>query len=241
MTDVLPAIDEVIEPMREPLRRFAALVRELGGSNAKALSLIGAIAAGTFDASRHTARSVLVLARVDLPMLRRLSGHGMQLGKDRIAAPLVMTPDYIRASCDSFPLELIEIQQKRLTLFGSDYFEELQFDAAHVRLQCERELKSVLIGLRQGLLASAGRERLLSAFDTQAAETLVRTLRGILWLKGQRDGRPGREVVGEVERLLDRKLSGLTSALDPSSEHRWEDFETLYHDVEGLGETANAW
>lgn len=241
MTDSYAALDQVIEPMREPLRRFTGLVRELAGENAKSLSLIGAIAAGSFDANRHTARSVLVLEKVDLSMLRRLAEHGAQLGKDRIAAPLVMTPAYIEASLDTFPLELIEIKQNHVTLFGPDFFEELKFEEPDVRLQCERELKSVLIGLRQGLLASAGREKVLGAIDAQAGEKLIRTLRGMLWLKGKQEGKPAQEVVADAEALLDRKLPGLRIALDPSVERTWSKFEQLYDDVAALGEMANAW
>ena len=67
-----------------------------------------------------------------------------------------MTPAYLSGSVDSFPLELLEIQQRRAVLWGDDYFADLKLDQADVRLQCERELKRILLGMRQGLLASGG-------------------------------------------------------------------------------------
>ena len=69
------------------------------------------------------------------------------MGKAKIAAPLIMTQDYIQNSLDSFPLEFLEIQQHHLCLFGQDSFAELSFYQPHLRLQCERELKSMLIGM----------------------------------------------------------------------------------------------
>ena len=149
------ALERVSGPMRQPLEQYTQLVKELAGENARALTLFGAIAAGVFDPNRHTVRNVLVLERVDLSFLRRLGEHGVKLGKARIAAPLIMTPGYVKASLDTFPLELLEIKQNHVTVFGDDYFDDLAFDDAHVRLQCERELKAILIGLRQGLLAAA--------------------------------------------------------------------------------------
>jgi len=237
-----PTIPSTIpSTMHEPLERFQTLVRTLAGNDAVALTLFGSIAAGAFDPDRHTARSVLVVRRIDLDMLRQLATHGATLGKGRISAPLIMTPSYIDASRDTFPLELIEISQQHVTLFGEDHFTGLQFADAHVRLQCERELKATLIGLRQGLLAAAGREKVLSALGADVAAGMVRTLRGLIWLKGQKEARPAGEVVGEVEKLTERKLPGLRVALDPSASFGWPEFEGLYKDVEGLGEVVDAW
>ena len=233
--------DLVAEPMREPLERFAGLIRELGAENAQTLILFGSIAAGSFDPQRHTARSVLVLEHVDLSLLRNLAQQGVKFGKTRIAAPLIMTPDYIKSSLDTFPLELIDIQQNHIALFGEDYFKDLSFDDGHVRLQCERELKTILIGLRQGLLAAAGREKFVGALEQDVGEGLVRTLRGLLWLKGQRDVRPAGGVIVEVEKLAERSLPGIRTSLDPMARHGWDEFEMLYHDVEALGEMADAW
>lgn len=241
MTENITGLEQVAEAMREHLREFAQLVRDIAGSNAKALTLFGAATTDAFDPTRQTARSVLVVENVDLAALRSLAEHGARLGKASIAAPLVMTPDYIADSLDTFPLELIEIMQKHVTLFGDDHFVDLSFEDAHVRLQCERELKVILIGLRQGLLAAAGREKFIGALEMDIGEGLTRTLRGLLWLKGKKDGMPAIDVVTEVEKITDRKLGGIRTAMDPSAEHGWLAFEKLYADVEALGNLVDAW
>lgn len=241
MAGQLAALESVVESMCQPLQEYAELVHQLAGERGKSLALFGAIVAGSFDPNRHTARNVLVVDRVDLSVLRELAEHGAKLGKASIAAPLIMTPQYIKASLDTFPLELLEIHQKHLVLFGDDYFEDLSFDNSHVRLQCERELKRILIGLRQGLLAAAGRERFIGALERDVAEGLTRTLRGMLWLKGHEQAKPAGEVLIEIEKLVDRKLMGVRVALDPSARHGWDEFEALYLDVQALGEVADAW
>jgi hypothetical protein len=241
MADELTGLDRIAEPFREPIADYAGLLRRIAGEDARALTLFGAIVAGTFDSQRHVIRSVLVLGKIDLSVLRRISEHGTKLGKQHISAPLIMTPEYIRASLDTFPLELIEIQQMHLTLFGQGHFTDLTFDEAHVRLQCERELKVILIGLRQGLLAAAGRESVISELETTVADNLLRTLRGLLWLKGQRQAKPTDDVLAEIEKLTKRNLPGLRNAVDATAAHGWSEFETLYRDVEALGEIADGW
>ncbi len=241
MSTEFKGLDRIIEPMRQPIQRYAEQVRALAGDNALALTLFGAIAAGSFDMHRHTVRNVLVLGSVDLEMLRRLAKEGAKIGKARISAPVIMTPTYIEASLDSFPLELIEIHQCHITLFGHDHFETLSFTDAHVRIQCERELKTILIGMRQGLLAAAGREKLIATVETDVAETLIRTFRGLLWLKGQKDARPAVQVISDVENIIGRQLAGLRAALSVSEPHGWDLFRTLYEDVEAVGKIVDAW
>lgn len=241
MTATFSALDAIPEPMGSTLRQFATLLQNLTGTTAESLTLFGAIARGTFDATRHTARSVLVVSQVDLGMLKRLAEHGAKLGKQHLAAPLIMTPSYIDASRDTFPLELIEIQQNRIVAFGKDFFEDLEFNAADVRLQCERELKVILIHMRQGLLAAAGREKVLAQLVTSGAENLLRTLRGMLWLKERREAQPASSVLDEVENLAKRKLPGIRGALDSKVAHEWDSFTALYRDTEALGELVNGW
>jgi hypothetical protein len=221
--------------MDEPLRAFAQLIRDLGGDDALALTLFGAVLTDGFDRRQDTARSVLVVRQIDLSMLWRISEHGTKLGKDAIAAPLIMTPEYLTSSLDVFPLELLNIQQRHLVLFGTDYFNDLNFEPQHIRLQCERELKTLLIGLRQGLLAAAGKEKLLEPIELDASEGLMRTMRGILWLKSDRQPRPALEVLTAIEKLIDRKLDGLRLAIDLGAHHGWNEFVQFYRDVEALG------
>lgn len=241
MADQTLRMDGIPEPMCGPIREYAALVRDTAGAGAKSLTLTGAIAAGTFDSARHSVRSVLVLQSIDLDMLRRFSEHGPKLGKRYIAAPLIMTDEYIKTSLDTFPLELLEISQTHITLFGDDPFADMTFDDAHIRLQCEREFKTILISLRQGLLAAAGRDKVLKAVELDIGDQLIRTLRGVLWLDGKRKSKPAADVVTEVESMAKRGMKGVRATLDVAGEHGWDQFQSLYRDVETLTEMADAW
>ncbi len=241
MSEASLNLSPIINVMQAPIQRYAERIQELGGTNALTLMLFGSIAAGSFDPRHHTARSVLVLQTVDLEMLRQFAKDGAKLGKARIAAPLIMTPDYIDASVDVFPLEFIEIQQRHLCVFGPDHFEGLSFDPTHVRLQCERELKTLLISMRQALLSAAGHEKLFKTIEADVADRLMRTLRGLLWLHEKKEGLSAQQTIEEVERKTNHALPGLRDAIQETGQHGWTEFQSLYNEIDALRKLVDAW
>ncbi len=241
MTQAVVNVDQLVQGMQEPVKTFVSRVQTLGGANCLAITAFGAIATPDFDPAIHTAKSVVVLEQIDLPMLRELAKDGAKLGKAKISAPLIMTPMYVKGSLDAFPLEFLEIQQCHLCLVGPDYFSDLAFEVQHIRLQCERELKTILIAMRQGLLAAAGREKMFGAMETEIAERLIRTLRGLLWLHGKKEFLTAINVVEQTEQETDRSLPGIRNALESSRQHDWDDFTMLYHEIDELKTLADKW
>ncbi len=235
----LKGLDKLTPAMRGPVGEYARLIDELFPSSAKALTCFGRVLTDFFDEHRDTVASVLVVDAIDLDTLKQLAHHGSRLGGLRISAPLIMTPSYIRGSLDTFPLEMLEIQQKHVTLFGEDFFLDLPIEAEHIRLECEREFKGMLIQLRQGLLKAADQEFVLAEIQHGIGESMVRTLRGLLWIKGRKEPVPRDEVIDSAAALTGRKLSGLRPALDAGYEPGWDDFKALYDDVEALSHLAD--
>ena len=45
---------------------------------------------------------------------------------------------------------------------------------------------------------------------------------------------------GKRQKIADRKLTGVRTALDAAAHHGWSEFESLYSDVEALGNLADA-
>jgi len=227
------------DEVRPSAERYVARLNRLAGKQLLAAALYG-VGLPDFLAGRNlAAQNVLVLERVDLDLLRRLATESTALARANFAAPLIMTPAYIEASRDTFPLELIEIQQQHLTLTGPDLFAPLAFEPSHVRLQCERELKTVLIGMHQRLLVSQGSEALLGVASRDVADALLRVLRGLVWLADQREARPPMQLVAAAERLVGRKLPGVYAALDDADTAGWHKFQQLYEDVQALGHFAD--
>ena len=111
-----------------------------------------------------------------------LAPLGRKYGRKRVAAPLVMTPEYITGSLDAFPVEFLDFKLIHKTVYGEDLFTELVIDKPHLRLQCERELKTKLIGLRQGYISSLGKKELLTTVLVRSFTGSMALFRAILSL-----------------------------------------------------------
>ncbi|MEC4676186.1 MAG: hypothetical protein VST72_04575, partial [Nitrospirota bacterium] len=105
--------------------------------------------------------------------------------KKSIAAPLIMTPEYIMSSLDVFPIEFLDFKNIHETVFGDDILKETVITAVDLRNQCEREIKSRLIGLRQGYISSLGDRQLLTERFVGSIAGYMPLFRGIIFLMGK--------------------------------------------------------
>lgn len=222
------------------MRELVQLLQQVFGQKLASVCTYGHTFKSSVSQGDEVLRTVAVLHEVDLESLRGFSQFGPRLGGKRLMAPLILTPDFIDASRDSFPLELLEIQQTQKTIFGTEYFASLVLENEHIRLQVERELKRLQMRMQQGLLAAAGHEPSIELLEMDIAEHALRTLMGLLWLKGHRESLQGDEVIAACEKLTSRALPGLRAGLNPAVEHGWKEFQALYHDIEALAAIANA-
>ncbi|MBA3709331.1 MAG: hypothetical protein H0W83_11005 [Planctomycetes bacterium] len=216
------------------IARYADQLQELAGGNLRALMLYGSgIVPGS---GRPLVDNVLVLAADDLDLLRRIARHGPAFRKAGIAAPLVMTIGAIASSRDSFPLELMDIAQTRLPVFGEDAFGNLTFDREHVRLQCERELRTLAIALRQRVLHAGGGDAHLRIADL--ADGVVRILRGMLFLRGNAPVRSATEVMSAFSAAGGQPLEAVRRAWSRSVD--WDGYRAFYAEITALGALVDA-
>ena len=235
-------LDRLSADRRDVLEEFGQTLEPVFGADLLSASAFGGWLAGDPFYADAPARTVLVLRRIDLDALEQLAAEGVRLGQRGLAAPLIMTPAYIAASRDVFPLELLEIQQLHVMLRGEDHYAELQFDRADVRLACERELKSELIQMRQGLLAAAGLPEPLHAVCMQCAERSLRILRGVLWLKGERPAPAHAAALisraAELTRLALPTHERLVSYSDDPAAGEY--YRSLYAEIDALATAMDA-
>jgi len=149
------------------------------------ITITGSALTDDFDPVKSDVNSVFVLHAMDLEFLEFLAPLGKTYGKKRIASPLIMTPEYIQNSLDVFPMEFLNIRLLHETILGEDLFQNLVIDKSDLRLQCERELKVRLIGLRQGYLSSSGDAKILTDLFINTIAGYIPLFRGIVFILGE--------------------------------------------------------
>ncbi|MGD8450435.1 MAG: hypothetical protein PVJ57_01335 [Phycisphaerae bacterium] len=227
-------VDALPAGRREVFAEFARTVQQMAGDGLLGLCACGGWVVDDRFYERAPAQGVLVLREVDLNLLDRLASVGGRFGRRNVAAPLIMTSEYIEASRDVFPLELLEIQQLHRVVCGADHFESLSLAPADLRLQCERELKSELIRMRQGLIAAAGKRGPLDELCAGAAERSVRVLRGILHLVGREVPALVLNVMETAAEVAGLRLVTLARAAAGADHLDFDGFRRCYDEVAAL-------
>jgi hypothetical protein len=189
---------------------------------------------------------VVVLKGMDLRFLKHLAPLGKKYGKKRLAAPLIMTPRYIRTSIDVFPIEFLNIKLLHHPVFGEDLFAGLDIQRVDLRNQCERELKVRLIGLRQGYLSSMGDPEILTDIFVTTISGYIPLFRGVVLLLGKEPPKTNEDVLdmltavsGVNTDVFREVLAEKKDRTKPSKERLNTIFESYYRAVEKLMEITD--
>lgn len=165
------------------------------------ITITGSALTEDFNPERSDINSVFILNEMDLKFLEFLAPLGKKYGKKMIAAPLLMTPEYIENSLDVFPLEFLNIKLLHKTLIGEDLFTDLNIARSDLRLQCERELKVRLIGLRQGYISCSGDIKSLTDMFLDSFSGYIPIFRGIIILLGKEPPLTNSDVLTVLEEV----------------------------------------
>jgi len=163
-------LDEVLAEYSQPLHSVV---------------ITGSLLTADFDPKLSDINSVFVLKQMDLQFLYVLAPLGKKYGKKGIAAPLIMTPDYIKRSLDVFPIEFLNLKLLHHKIWGEDIFRDIEIRRTDLRHQCERELKVKLIALRQAYLRSAGDRKVLTENIISSIPAYIPLFKAIIFLLGK--------------------------------------------------------
>lgn len=202
---------------------FAARVQESLGDNLINLTVYGPAVTSMFRITEHQIHYLLVLKSRNVDHLLSLAQHSAAATSQQIAPPLIITADAMSRSHDVFPLEWLDISQFHRAIIGDPGLTELQLQPAMVRLQCERELRSLDMQLQRGILASGGEPGRVNRMEDEASDTLVRVMRGIGWLAGNRTPLLPSAVCERCAVVTGQPLPGCAEAIRVDGRH---DIET---------------
>lgn len=176
--------------------------------------LLGVVVYG--PSARDDADPVRYLAIVTLDLLpgtlRRLAAPVAWWIDHGEPWPRLFSPELLRASADTFPIELLDIATHRRMLFGADPVAGITIDRVHLRIQCERELREKLMRLREGYVAchrapgASGMRELLAA----SYPSFARIFRACLYLLGAAVPHRDRDVVAALCEQLDLAPAAFT-------------------------------
>lgn len=177
-------LERVPPAVRAKAAAFLEELANLAGPSLHSLYLVGSAVTADWDAGSSDVNTLLVLGEMDLKVLESIAPLGQRYKGKGIAPPLVMDQGYVRSSLDVFPMEFLEMRLIHETVFGEDLLAPIRIDRGDLRHQCEREIKSRLVGLRQSYLRALGEPKALAEALGRFLSGYQPLARGILVLLG---------------------------------------------------------
>ena len=119
LIELVPAVADKIAPMLRDLLGEHA-------SNIHSIHITGSAVISDYQEKLSDINSLVVLHNMDLKFITFLAPLGEKYGKKKIAAPIVMTPEYIGTSLDAFPIEFLDFKLIHKTVYGADILAGLE-------------------------------------------------------------------------------------------------------------------
>lgn len=222
------------EEVRDAVRHLLTRLREDLGDNLLSLCVVGSVLTDDFHPRYSDINTVLVVRHRSHRLLQLLGGYGKSMGKRKLRAPLLMTPEYIQQSLDVFGVELLDFQLNHALIHGTDPFAELVFRKQDIRLQCERQFKAALIKLRQGYISAMGKPKIVAGLLLACVSEMAVLLRALLWLTDTdrpREALATLEVAAAAFEFDPQKVSTIMDMKQRHVRPSADQVETLFEDV----------
>jgi hypothetical protein len=228
--------------VREKIKPFLEEILNKYYEKIHSIHITGTAITDDFDIKRSDINSIFVLKEMDLKFLELLAPLGKKYGKHKVAAPLIMTPEYIKRSLDVFPIEFLNFKLIHLTVYGEDILKDIEINRMDLRHQCERELKVKLIWLRQGYISSVGDRKILTENFINSISGYIPLFRGLIVLLGKEPPIRQGEVIAALSEVTNvntdvfaKVLKGKREKFKLSIEELNTMFEDYYTATEKLG------
>ncbi|MBF0216304.1 MAG: hypothetical protein HQL30_04840 [Candidatus Omnitrophica bacterium] len=175
----------------------------------------GSVTGADYDPKRSDINLAFVLADNSMKKLLPASKCILSGLKKRINVPLFITPEYIRMSLDSFPVEFTEMKESRVVLFGKDILNDIEVRKEDLRRECEYQIKGKLLTLRQACLEMSGKAKDIDRLLKSALKGLFPVFRSLVRLKNAGvAGRGRREVLSRIGEIYGLDISVFVKILD---------------------------
>lgn len=172
-----------MRPLEEVLDLARRELRTALGDDLISLVLIGSAAAGDFVPDASDVNLLAVVKRTGLDTLDAVRRAHLRLTRYRVSVPVLMTPEDLTRSHDVFPIEFLEMKEKRRVLSGPDMLARMKVGLQNLRHECEHELRGRLIRLRESYLELGDRPGRLRPLLSAAHAANLPAFRTALRLK----------------------------------------------------------
>lgn len=130
-------------------------LKEVFGEKLLSVILYGSCASNECENKFSDINLIVVIDNLLAVDLKKAHPALKDFMKTKNPLPLFMDKEEWFNSCDVYPIEYSDIKERYSILYGEDIVKPLVLEKTNLRLQCEHEVKNLLIKLRQNYLAQS--------------------------------------------------------------------------------------
>ncbi|MBD3387258.1 hypothetical protein GF407_20300 [candidate division KSB1 bacterium] len=173
------------------------------GNDLLSVILYGSGAKGDYKPKKSDLNFLIILNDTGIQQLAKSFDLIKKYRKYRVDVPLFLTPDYIRSSLDSFPIEFLNITRAYKVAYGEDVFKDIEIPKKFLRLQCEEQIKGKLLHLREAFLRTLGKKRALRSMIKSTIPAFSSIFTAMLALKDVPPPAQKRQVYSKTAEIFD--------------------------------------
>jgi predicted nucleotidyltransferase len=200
--------------MEAKLTDLVNRLKTSAGDNLKAVILYGSAISGEFREGFSDLNVLCLVTSASSTHLEELHSVAEWWTRQGNSAPLIFTLDELHRSADVFSIELLDIKAHHRVLLGEDFLGTFEVPLRLHRIQVERELRSSLIRLRQGIVAAPLSNRDHLGLMTQSISAFCALFRHSVIAMGQPAPTTKREAVSAVASITGADPSAFNTILD---------------------------
>ena len=207
-------LEKLPQNVQSILKPFVEHLYETYGEEMVSVFAYGSVTTAGYEPKTSDINIAVVLKDTSLLKLKgslKMIRKGL---RKKVTAPLFLTPEYIKMSLDTFPMEFMSMKDSRLCLFGNDILADIEVNREDLRRECEYQIKGKLLTIRQAYLEKALSRKGLENLIKVSFRALIPIFRSILRINsGEVPPLEKEEVLCQVSEEFDVDVSAFLEIL----------------------------
>jgi predicted nucleotidyltransferase len=205
---------------------FLDLIKSTFKDNLCSVMIYGSYVSGNFVEGVSDVNILILLEESIFEQIEKFGADAYKSIKTYKITPLVLTKAEFISSADVFPMEYFDIKERKKVIYGEDETRALSLTKKNLRHQLEDRLRGDVASLRQLIIASHGKDKILSSYLNNLFGSINALFKGLLRLKENRPESTGIEKtvekIGDVFQLDTKPFSDFVNfrkgeKLDPNT------------------------
>ena len=204
------------------LNELVSRLKEAAGKNLEAVILYGSAARGDFKPGASDLNVMCTLVTMDVHELQRVAPVVNWWTREmKEPAPLFFLTEELHRSTDVFAIESLDLKRAHKMLFGKDPVAQLEIPMNLHRVQVERDLRMLLLRLRQHVLHVGRNELELTTVLRKTISGALTLLRHTLISFGEEPPTGASAVFARIETLTGAEAAAFQAVYDHRESGQW--------------------